>query len=168
MNKTRLIKTTRKKEFFIYLIFIVISCWYACTLAYSGKLIAQNDAFFHLQRLQQIYLNLKHGVFFTFIATDTFRHIGVGSFLFYPTVFYYPIAILEFVFKPITAIYTYLGLAMFLTFCCAYVSMKTFSKSIQRAFIFSMIYTLCTKYIIEFTRFQFGEFFAYSFIPIVF
>ena len=168
MNKTRLIKTTRKKELFIYLIFIVISCWYACTLAYSGKLIAQNDAFFHLQRLQQIYLNLKHGVFFTFIATDTFRHIGVGSFLFYPTAFYYPIAILEFVFKPITVIYIYLGLAMFLTFCCAYVSMKTFSKSIQRAFIFSMVYTLCAKYIIEFTRFQFGEFFAYSFIPIVF
>ena len=66
MNKTRLIKTTRKKELFIYLIFIVISCWYACSLAYSVKLIAQNDAFFHLQRLQQIYLNLKHGVFFTF------------------------------------------------------------------------------------------------------
>lgn len=156
------------KELFIYFLFLIISFLFSYTLSNSGKLVAQNDAFFHLQRLQQIYLNLKQGSLFTFIATNTFRHIGVGSFLFYPCVFYYPIVCLEFLFKPVTAIYIYLGISMFITLCCAYVSMKTFSNNIQRAFIFAIIYTLCAKYFIEFTRFQFGEFFAYSFIPIVF
>lgn len=162
MNRT----TELKKEIIYFLIFIVISFYFTYVMIRTGKLVIQNDGVFHLQRLQQISDNIKRGQLFTFIGSDTFRHIGLGSFLFYPYVWYYPFAFLEMLFNPVIAIYLGYGFLLLLTFFCSYYAMKIYSNSIDRSFIFSLIYTLCSKHIIEISRFQWGELFAYTFIPI--
>lgn len=132
----------------------------------TGRLVVQVDGVFHLQRLQQIFDNIKRGQLFTFIGSDTFRHIGLGSFLFYPYVWYYPFAFFKLFFNPVTAIYLGYGFFLLLTFFCSYAAMKIYSNNIDRSFIFSLIYTLCSKHITEILRFQWGELFAYTFIPI--
>lgn len=65
-------------------------------LARSGKIVMEADFSFHASKVQQIFENLKEGKVFTYIATNTFQHTGVGNFLFYPSVFLYPWAILNF------------------------------------------------------------------------
>ncbi|MCC4363525.1 hypothetical protein [Limosilactobacillus reuteri] len=158
----------RKKSIVYFLIFLIFSLYFTYTMVSTGKLVVQNDGVFHLQRLQQIFNNVKQGQIFTFIASDTFRHIGLGSFLFYPYVWYFPFILFKLFFSSITAIYLGYGFFLLLTFLCSYYAMKIYSNNVDRSFLFSLIYTLCSKHIIEIARFQWGELFAYTFIPIAF
>ena len=80
-----------RKDNIIYLfLFFLMSFVTVLPFLHYGKIFAVSDWSFHASRVEQIYRNLKEGQFFTFIATSTFNHSGVGSFLFYPTVFIYP------------------------------------------------------------------------------
>ena len=63
---------------------------------HSGKIVANADWLFHSSRVEQISQNIHNGQLLTFIASSTFHHTGVGSFLFYPYFFLYPWAILNY------------------------------------------------------------------------
>lgn len=128
-----------------------------------------SDSSFHLNRANEIYMNLKQGSLFTFIATHSFNHTGVANFLFYPTVFLYPLAFLRLVFNPITSIYIWVGMFLFLTLVIAFYSMLSFSKDYIRSFIFALIYSLVPYHLyLGIWNGVYGEYVAYTFLPLVF
>lgn len=128
-----------------------------------------SDWSFHAARVQQIYLNLKRGSLFTFIGTDTFHNIGNGNFLFYPTLFLYPWALLKFILKPIEAYLTYVWLLFFVTLLISYFSMLSYNKrnNIQAIF-FAIIYTIAPYHLyLTLQNYVLGEAQAYAFLPLV-
>lgn len=157
-----------KRNIEILLLFCCLSFfftfWVARTQLLSGF---TSDGSFHFSRAEEIYQNLRSGHLFTFIATHTFHNSGVGSFLFYPTVFLYPWALLRFVFDPIMAFYIWYGLFMFLTLSCAYYAMYGFSRDRLRAVMFALFYTISSYHVyLGLRNYVLGEFIAYTFIPL--
>lgn len=126
------------------------------------------DWSFHSARVQQIYLNLKRGQLFTFIGTDTFSKVGNANFLFYPSVFLYPWALLKFIFKPVEAFLIYSWLLILGTMLVSYFCMLAYRKNKVTAFFFAIIYTIVPYHFFLISEsYVLGEAQAYTFIPIV-
>lgn len=163
----KLFKNKYLQDGIIIFSFAMITVFMTYSKIKTGTIEIYSDWSFHGLRAEQIFLNLKRGNFLTFIATDTFQHTGVGNFLFYPTVFLYPWAVLRLFLKPVTAFYCWYGLIMLVTFIIAYFSMKAFSKRRVAAMVFSLSYTLGSYHLCLSTA-VFGEFIATSFLPLAF
>ncbi len=134
-----------------------------------GQLALTSDSSFHFSRVEEIYRNLSEHHLFTFIASHTFNHTGVGNFLFYPAVFLYPWAFLKFWFTPINAFVIWYGLFIFTTMVIGYYSMLDFSKNKTRSFVFAIIYTIAPYHLhLGIYNYVLGEFIAYTFLPLVF
>ena len=134
-----------------------------------NKIAVQYDWSFHASRAQQLYLNIRRGHLFTFLATDTFSKVGNANFLFYPSVFLYPWAILRLFLKPIEAYLIYVWLQMLATMIIAYFCMYKYSnKNCNASLIFAIIYTIVPYHLhLTLTDYVIGEGLAYMFIPIV-
>lgn len=136
-------------------------------LASSKAIFAFSDWTFHAARVEEIYLNLKSGSFFTFIAARTFHNTGAASFLFYPYIFFYPWAFLRFVLSPVNAFYAWYALVTFATAAISFFSMKTYSHKSLASFIFSLVYTFA-PYRLYLGGAVFGEYLAVTFLPLLF
>ena len=136
-------------------------------LASTKAIFAFSDWTFHASRVEEIYLNLKSGSFFTFIAARTFHNTGAASFLFYPYIFFYPWAFLRFVLSPVNAFYAWYALVTFATAAISYFSMKLYSKKSLASFIFSLVYTFA-PYRLYLGGAVFGEYLAVTFLPLLF
>lgn len=136
-------------------------------LASTKAIFAFSDWTFHASRVEEIYLNLKSGSFFTFIAARTFHNTGAASFLFYPYIFFYPWAFLRFVLSPVNAFYAWYALVTFATAAISYFSMKLYSKKSLAGFIFSLVYTFA-PYRLYLGGAVFGEYLAVTFLPLLF
>ena len=136
-------------------------------LASSKAIFAVSDWTFHAARVEEIYLNLKSGSFFTFIAARTFHNTGAASFLFYPCIFLYPWAFLRFILSPVNAFYAWYALVTFATATISYFSMKAYSKKSLASFIFSLVYTFA-PYRLYLGEAVFGEYLAVTFLPLLF
>lgn len=136
-------------------------------LASTKAIFAFSDWTFHASRVEEIYLNLKSGSFFTFIAARTFHNTGAASFLFYPYIFFYPWAFLRFVLSPVNAFYAWYALVTFSTAAISYFSMKSYSKKSLASFIFSLVYTFA-PYRLYLGGAVFGEYLAVTFLPLLF
>ena len=159
-----------QKNIFIIISFIILSVIFIYALLKSGHYLMMADSSFHLSRANEIYQNLKHGGLFTFIATHCFSQSGVGTFLFYPSVFIYPLALLRFIFNPITSIWLWVGMFLFLTLLISFYSMLSFSKgNYRRSYFFAIIYTIVPYHLyLGIWNGTLGEFIAYTFLPLVF
>lgn len=134
---------------------------------YTGKIIANSDWLFHASRVEEIYRNLCQGHIFTYIATTTFHHSGSGSFLFYPTIFFYPWVFLRLFLNPIVSFYIWVMIINWFAFLISYFSMKDFSHSRRISILFSLLYVF-NSYRIYLSFWPFGEFVASSILPLVF
>ena len=133
-----------------------------------NQLGVHSDWSFHSARVQQIYLNLKRGQLFTFIGTDTFSKVGNANFLFYPSVFLYPWALLKFIFKPVEAFLIYSWLLTFVTMLVSYFCMLAYRKNKLTAFFFAIIYAIVPyHFYLTLGNYVLGEAQAYMFIPVV-
>ncbi len=134
-----------------------------------GQLGVHSDWSFHAARVQQIYLNLQRGHLVTYIATDTFSKIGNANFLFYPTIFLYPWALLKFIFAPITAYLIYVWLLFLVTGLIAFYSMQSFTNGKNRqSLLFAIIYLVAPYHLyLTLSNYVLGEAQAYSFIPLI-
>lgn len=160
---------SKKTNLLVNLAFLVLTFVYMYSFIKLGNFNVQSDASFHLQRANEIYQNLKSGSLFTFISTHSFGNSGVGSFLFYPSVPLYILAFLRLTFNPITSIYLWIGLFMFLTQAIAFFAMQRFSSNNVRAFIFAELYSIAPYHLyLGLWNSVWGEFTAYTFIPLVF
>ncbi|KRM05517.1 hypothetical protein FC89_GL001216 [Liquorilactobacillus ghanensis DSM 18630] len=158
-----------KNNLLIIFIFALITFVYTIVLLHVGQLALTSDSSFHFSRVEEIYRNLSEHHLFTFIASYTFNHTGVGNFLFYPAVFLYPWALLRFWFNPINAFIIWYGMFIFATLAIGYYSMLDFSKSKTRSFIFAIIYTIAPYHLyLGIYNYVLGEFVAYTFLPLVF
>lgn len=101
-----------------------------------GQLGVHSDWSFHAARVQQLYLNIQRGHWFTYIGTETFSKVGNANFIFYPVVFLYPWALLKFIFSPITAYLLHVWLLFFATLLIAFFCMQSFML------LFHIIFTL--------------------------
>lgn len=162
-----MIRTSKNNNYIYLLALILLSILITIPWIAVGKITGNSDWLFHAARVEQIYTNLRHGQVFTFIATDTFHHSGVGSFIFYPTVFFYPWAFLRFFFNPITAFYLWYGGITLLGLLISYYSMKAFCNNQNIAFLFALIY-IFNPYRLYLGFWPLGEFVAASFLPLVF
>lgn len=163
----KLIKNDQRSYLLYALFFLLITMVMVYPFIHTGKIQAAADWEFHAARVEQICRNLSSGHLFTFIASSTFHHTGVGSFMFYPTAFLYPWAALCLLFKPITAFYLWYFLITYLAFLIAFYSMNKFKRDRHLAFIYSLVYVLNT-YRLFLGQSVFGEFIAASFLPLVF
>ena len=135
----------------------------------SKLLMISGDGYFHFSQAEEIYQNLRHGVPFTFIATHTFNSTGVGNFLFYPTVFLYPWAVLRFFFSAITAYNLWYAGLLLGTFIIAYYCMLDYSRSSSRGVFFALLYGLAPYHLYTGNyNFVLGEYIMYTFLPIAF
>lgn len=133
-----------------------------------NQLGVHSDWSFHAARVQQIYLNLKRGQLFTFIGTDTFSKVGNANFLFYPSMFLYPWALLKLIFKPIAAFLIYSWLLTFTTMLVSYFCMLAYRNNKLTAFFFAVIYAIVPyHFYLTLGNYVLGEAQAYMFIPIV-
>lgn len=156
-------------NFIAIIIFAFLSCMFSLYFIRTGGMVLTSDSSFHISRVEEIYRNLKEGKVFTFIAAHTFSNSGVGNFMFYPTLFLYPWALLRFVFNPVTSFYLWYGLFLFLTMVIAYYSMLSYSNSKVRSYAFALVYSLAAYHIhLGSWNYVLGEFTAYTFIPLAF
>lgn len=167
------IKNKHKNNFWMNLIiiasFILLTFIFMQTFLNVKIFNVVSDSSFHLSRANEIYQNLKNGTLFTFIATHTFNHSGVGTFLFYPSFFLYPMAFFRMIFNPITAIYLWVGMFILLTMIVAFYSMMSFSHNRKRSYLFALIYTLAPYHLyLGLWNGVWGEYVAYTFLPLVF
>ena len=161
------IKIYLKENSIFLLLLLIISIAVVLPLWITHRIIIFSDFSFHASRVEEIANNLANGNIFTFIATKTFHHSGVATFLFYPSIFLYPWAFFSIFTNPINAFYLWYLLVTIFTFWIAYQCMLSFSNNKNQSFIFSLLYTL-VPYRLYLGTSVFGEFLAFTFLPIVF
>lgn len=156
-------------DFIVILTFLLVCSIFSWIFVKTGKMVLASDSSFHIARVEEIYQNLREGKIFTFVATHTFSSSGVGNFMFYPTIFLYPWALLRFIFNPVISFYLWYGGMLFLTMLIAYYSMLSYSNSRTRSYMFALIYSLNTYHIhLGIWNYVLGEFIAYTFLPLAF
>lgn len=157
------------KDIWVISIFFILTMLMIVPLWMPHQMLVQSDWSFHAARAEEIYSNLKSGHLHTYIASKTFNSTGVGSFLFYPTLFLYPWALLRFVVSPLSAYYIWLFIFIFIGFLVNYFCMKYFSNNRFQSIFFSLAYNMFPYHIFLGTgNFTLGEFVGTIFIPIVF
>lgn len=164
-------KTGKKSKyyttFFICLAFAILSLLIIAPFIRTQHLLIMSDWSFHANRVEQIYQNLRQKSIFTFIASSTFHSTGVGSFLFYPTLFFYPWAMFRFFLSPVNSFYAWYALVTFATMMVAYFSMMEWKHDKFQSFLFALIYSL-SGYRVYLGTAVFGELVAGIFIPVAF
>lgn len=155
------------RDILVLLLYACISLLMILFQVRHGRLILMFDWSFHAARVQEIYSNLLNGKLLTFISTRTVQNIGSGTFMFYPTLFLYPWAIIHLFVNSINAYYLWYALMTFICFGVSYLCMRKYNGQRTQAFLFSLLYTGNT-YRLGIGQHMIGEFIAASFIPIVF
>ncbi len=167
---TSVTKGKRHLPFIIALYFIIMSILTFYFL-YRGHVIYRGaDVQFHINRIEELYQNLRHGNMFPMISTYSANQVGIATNVYYPALFLYMFALLRFLpVSPITAIYLGLMVINLVTFLIAYYTFKDFSGSRKKAFIFANLYFFSTyRFLDILNRFDISEFIALTFIPLVF
>ncbi|POH15511.1 hypothetical protein BGL41_00095 [Fructilactobacillus sanfranciscensis] len=157
------------KKIYPILIIIALSLLILIPFFKINQLGVHSDWSFHAARVQQLYLNLTRGHFFTYSATDTFSKVGNGNFLFYPTFFLYPWAFLKLFFTPIASYLIYVWLLFVATGLIAFFCMQSFDKQATwQSLFFALIYMIAPYHLyLTLNNYVLGEAQAYMFIPLV-
>ena len=145
-------------------IIVMIPFWKHNTLN-SGS-----DMQFHLQRIYEIYMNLKNGSLFPYVSVYSFNNVGVPLNLVYPAIFLYPFAIFMLLLRnPVHAIYLGMWLILFCSMSVAYwTGMKYWKGNFKKSVLFSFLYTLSAWYFhVLFSGFTLGEGIGMIFLPLI-
>lgn len=169
--KSNLVKARKYKvNLLIYCCFLCLSLIYIVLFVKSNQLFVGDDRMFHLERLEEIYLNIKQGHLYSYIATNSFSQIGQAINAFYPPLVACVYAILRLIIKsPILTFYALIALEQFAGLSIAYYSGKKILDQTKSAFVFAIVLRFSTYVAYnDFTRFDIGEGWALVFMPLTF
>ncbi len=152
----------------MYALFIALSIIYIWPFAHRGVIFGSGDLMFHVNRMEELYQDIQHGVFIPRISAFSFNQVGSGINFFYPWLLLYPFVILRLITNnPVSAFYIGIVLMNFLTLSVAYYSMLKFSFSRKRSFAFSIIYSFANyRLYLVFNQNVLAEALAYTFMPL--
>lgn len=147
--------------FVLTLIFVLFYFRYGC-------LFAGDDLLFHYSRLMELLQSKSYS--FPVIATHYFGGTGNQVNVFYPVQFIYPLMLLIKHFShPVLITYLYFGLYNFFTLILTHYAAYRLGKSVRFCLVFSILYVFSFyRFLNFFKRADWGEFFAATFIPLVF
>lgn len=128
------------------------------------------DGRFHLERMEELFLQIQQGPSFSYLSNHTFGLIGYGVNFFYPFLWLFLFVPARFlVTNPLTAYYLFIMVVTFITFAISYYAYHEFRKQRLNALFFSFIYTFSGFRAMDFFgRTAIGEVIAITFIPLVF
>ncbi len=157
-NKTKIIA-------FIFFITIISSI----TLFIIPEMTKGHDLLFHLSRIAAIKDNLKIGKIGGSIYFNYLNGYGYGNPLFYPDLFLYIPAILNFLgLNLITSYKMFIFLISFFSVFNMYLCVKNISKDNKSALISSFLYGFSSYRLVDtFTRAALGETLSFVFAPII-
>lgn len=150
--------------------YIIISICILLPFFNKGFLYTGDDILFNINRIEEVFANLKNFNPVSFVSTFSNNQVGIGTNIFYPSFWIYPFAIFKLIFaNTVHAIYAGLMFFNLLTCFIAHFSFKAFSKSSSRAFLFTNLYFFSTyRWIDILHRFDISESIAIALIPLVF
>lgn len=160
----------RKQSLLIALIFLGFTLLTVGFIWHTQTIYVGSDRLFHLQRVEEVYQNLKHHHFWSYIATYTFGQRGQMVNIFYPWLPILPYAITQFFVKnPINAFYVVTFLKQLVALAFAYFAYKRIRSYRFEAVVFACSYC-CMGYFYwdTFPRFDIGEAWALIAAPVVF
>lgn len=152
------------------LIFGLISVLSFIPIMRTHRVFGQGDLLFHLNRMLGLAEGLQHGQL-TYRSFDVLSNIGSATNYFYPFVFVLVFAGLFVVLANHLVFAFYLGelILLFCTLMIAYFSMKSFSSSYKRAFIFAILWGFSGyRFYLALDQFVLGEAIAFAFLPLAF
>ncbi|WP_178914730.1 glycosyltransferase family protein [Furfurilactobacillus rossiae] len=164
------------RQLWLWLTFVLVAIAVELPFLLNNHLFGGWDQQFHVNRIEELYLSAKNGVWHNAISTYTFRGSGLGIQIFYPYIFLYPYAILRLIGLPgIMALY--LGNAFYIVASCwiSYWCMRVFLKlraarrPISGAWLFAILYNLSGYMVFnETVRFDLPEAQSMMWYPILF
>ncbi|HAT54565.1 MAG TPA: hypothetical protein DCW31_04895 [Lactobacillus sp.] len=164
------------RQLWLWLTFLLVALAVELPFLLNNHLFGGWDQQFHVDRIEELYLSAKNGVWHNAISTYAFRGSGLGIQIFYPYVFLYPYAILRLIGLPgIVALY--LGNAFYIVLSCwiSYWCMRVFlqlrgaRRPITGAWLFALLYNLSGYMVFnETVRFDLPEAQSMMWYPILF
>lgn len=136
--------TTRfwKRDGLILGSFVIFSILNVILFARYGWLFGAQDLQFHLQRIEEVYQNLRHLNFLPAIATYTFNQNGSAVMSLYPKLPLYPFALCRLIIgQPIVSYYVGMIFSSFLGLIIAFYSYQSVINRRLSAYIW--FYNIC-------------------------
>lgn len=155
-------------KLFILVLYFILTLIFELFYFQYGYLFSGDDLLFHYSRLMELLQSSSNN--FPVIATHFFGGTGNQVNVFYPVQFIYPLMLLIRHFAhPVLMIYLYFGLFNFFTLILTHYSAYRLGKSVQFCLSFAILYVFSFYRLLNFfKRADWGEFFAATFIPLVF
>lgn len=150
--------------------FFVASYLYMYVFLKGGYSTIASDRFFHIERFEEAYRNLKTGHVFSMISTFSSLRVGQAIGTYYPSGNLIVYAIIRsIIHKPVTSIFIFFMIGRFIGFVVSYYSCKCVTKRKDISYVFSILYTLCPYMMFnDYARYDVGESWASIFIPMAF
>ncbi len=127
------------------------------------------DTQFHLNRIEELYRSIQSGHLLSSTGTYTFSRIGLAINRFYPYLFLYLFATLQFFLKPIVAYNLGCFLLTLASLLISYFSIKSLTNSKRTAFLFSVLYNNSGYLLLQISmRGDIAEYIALLLFPVVF
>lgn len=127
------------------------------------------DTQFHLNRIEELYRSIQSGHLFSSTGTYAFSRIGLAINRFYPYLFLYLFATLQFFLKPIVAYNLGCFLLTLASLLISYFSIKSLTNSKKTAFLFSVLYNNSGYLLLQISmRGDIAEYIALLLFPIIF
>lgn len=170
-NKIRFFKISDKTKHIIVYPFFMAVCFLVMVPFWRHNVLnSGSDMQFHLQRIYEIYMNLKNGSLFPYISVYSFNNVGAPLNLLYPALFLYPFSIFMLLLRnPVHAIYLGMWLILFCSMAIAYwTGMKYWKGNFKKSVLFSFLYTISAWYFhVLFSGFTLGEGIGMIFLPLI-
>ena len=127
------------------------------------------DTQFHLNRIEELYRSIQSGHLLSSTGTYAFSRIGLAINRFYPYLFLYLFAILQFFLEPIVAYNLGCFLLTLASLLVSYFSIKSLTNSKKTAFLFSVLYNNSGYLLLQISmRGDIAEYIALLLFPVIF
>lgn len=164
-------KFFNKFEFIILpIIFIVSSFLFILPLMRQGVIYSGDDLSYHIERLNELYLNYQKQNFYPLFATFGFNKIGYPVNIFYPWITLIPFVLIRLIIhNPVISIYLGIAFYSLLTMVFTYIVTRKVLAGKFQSCLTALIYCFCAYRSIDiFARFALGEYISLTFYPLVF